>query len=287
MIPVNNWFIAIYYWVGAKAYDFIAGNKSLQNSYYLPKGKALEEFPMLFEDRCNAGAIVYYDGQTNDSRVVTSLALTAAMYGAAVANYVEVKQLIKKYGSDTVTGALVRDVITGEEWEVKAKGVISATGAFTDSIRRMSDENVKDIIVPSGGVHVVLPSYYSPTTMGLLEPETSDGRVLFFLPWEDATLAGTTDAPIDITTHPKPLETEIHFILQEASKYLNPDMKVRRSDVLAAWKGIRPLVKDPNKKNTESLSRNHVIEVMDSKLVVITGGKLTTYRYCRCCNRCF
>lgn len=114
--------------------------------------------------------------------------------------------------------------------------------------------------------------------MGLIDPNTSDGRVIFFLPWQGNTIAGTTDAPTAITPHPVPREEEIGWILNEVSRYLAPDINVRRGDVLAAWSGIRPLVKDPDAKNTESLVRNHLINVSNSGLITIAGGKWTTYR---------
>lgn len=114
--------------------------------------------------------------------------------------------------------------------------------------------------------------------MGLLDPATSDGRVIFFLPWLKGTIAGTTDLPCKITHSPRPTEDEIQFILTEVKNYLNPDVEVRRGDVLSAWSGIRPLVSDPNKGDTQSLARNHVVHVSPGGLVTIAGGKWTTYR---------
>lgn len=119
---------------------------------------------------------------------------------------------------------------------------------------------------------------FSPDQMGLLDPSTSDGRVIFFLPWQKQTIAGTTDLPCEITHNPKPTEDEIMFILKEIKNYLNPDVEVRRGDVLSAWSGIRPLVSDPNKPNTQSLARNHIVHVSPTNLVTIAGGKWTTYR---------
>lgn len=114
--------------------------------------------------------------------------------------------------------------------------------------------------------------------MGLLDPETSDGRVIFFLPWQNETIAGCTDEPCEITHNPKPTEAEIQFILNEVKNYFNKDVEVRRGDVLSAWCGIRPLVSDPNKANTQSLARNHIVHVSDSNLITIAGGKWTTFR---------
>ncbi|KAM7153870.1 glycerol-3-phosphate dehydrogenase, mitochondrial isoform 2-T4 [Macrochelys suwanniensis] len=281
MLPVYKWWQLPYYWVGIKLYDLVAGSQCLKSSYVLSKSRALELFPMLQKDRL-VGAIVYYDGQHNDARMNLAIALTAARYGAATANYTEVVHLLKKTdpksGKEYVCGARCRDVLTGQEFDVKAKCVINATGPFTDSVRKMDDQEVSNICQPSAGVHIVMPGYYSPDNMGLLDPATSDGRVIFFLPWEKMTIAGTTDTPTEVTPHPIPTEEDINFILTEVRNYLSCDVEVRRGDVLAAWSGIRPLVTDPSSKDTQSISRNHVVAVSDSGLVTIAGGKWTTYR---------
>ncbi|KAG0172621.1 mitochondrial glycerol-3-phosphate dehydrogenase [Apophysomyces sp. BC1034] len=276
MLPVYKWWQIPYYWVGCKMYDFFAGREALESSYLLTRSKALEAFPMLKKDAL-VGALVYYDGQHNDARMNVALALTAAYHGATVANHCEVIDLTKD-DNGIVNGAKLRDTLTGDEWFVKAKGVINATGPFTDGLRKMDDQTNADIVAPSAGVHIILPNYYSPRNMGLLDPATSDGRVIFFLPWQGNTIAGTTDSPTEVTQNPLPKEDEIKWILDEISHYLSADVKVRRSDVLAAWSGIRPLVRDPHAKNTESLVRSHMINVSENKLITIAGGKWTTYR---------
>ncbi|NXH19160.1 GPDM protein, partial [Bucco capensis] len=281
MLPVYKWWQLPYYWFGIKLYDLVAGSQCLRSSYVLSKSRALEHFPMLRKDDL-VGAIVYYDGQHNDARMNLAIALTAARYGAATANYAEVLRLLKSRdpasGKERVCGVHCRDVLTGQEFDVKAKCVINATGPFTDSVRKMDDQEVPNICQPSAGVHIVMPEYYSPDNMGLLDPATSDGRVIFFLPWEKMTIAGTTDSPTDVTSHPIPTEEDINFILNEVRNYLSVDVEVRRGDVLAAWSGIRPLVTDPNSKDTQSISRNHVVTISESGLVTIAGGKWTTYR---------
>src|SRR6202789_1488939 len=100
------------------------------------------------------------------------------------------------------------------------------------------------IVQPSSGIHITLPNYYSPRTMGLLDPATSDGRVIFFLPWQGNAIAGTTDAPSKVEQHPVPQEKEVQWILDEVKNYLSSDIKVRRGDVLSAWSGIRPLARN-------------------------------------------
>jgi len=102
--------------------------------------------------------------------------------------------------------------------------------------------------------------------------------VVFFLPWEGSTVVGTTDVATKVQDDPSPTEEEINWIMGEVTKYLAPNVEIRREDVLSAWSGIRPLVKDPNKANTESLARNHIIHTSPAKLLTISGGKWTTYR---------
>ncbi|KAL2041260.1 hypothetical protein N7G274_006205 [Stereocaulon virgatum] len=282
MIPIQKWWQAPYFWAGTKFYDFLAGSEGIESSYFLTKSRAMDAFPMLRRDNL-FGALVYYDGAHNDSRMNVSLAMTAALYGATVVNHVEVTGL-EKDATGKINGARVKDLVEekdgkkAQEFTIRAKGVINATGPFTDSIRKMDDQNINEIVAPSSGVHVVLPGYYSPSKMGLIDPATSDGRVIFFLPWQGNTIAGTTDAPTNIVQNPIAGEEEINWILSEIRGYLAPDINVRRGDVLAAWSGIRPLVKDPKSKNTESLVRNHLITISDSGLLTCAGGKWTTYR---------
>jgi glycerol-3-phosphate dehydrogenase len=142
----------------------------------------------------------------------------------------------------------------------------------------MDNPSHKPIVQPSSGIHITLPNYYSPRTMGLLDPATSDGRVIFFLPWEGNTIAGTTDSPAPVENEPRAAEDEIRWVLEEVRRYLSPDIKVRRGDVLSAWSGFRPLVRNPSASKTEGLVRNHMIHVSPSGLLTIAGGKWTTYR---------
>ncbi|KAM0715525.1 hypothetical protein Q7P37_009023 [Cladosporium fusiforme] len=282
MIPIQKWWQAPYFWAGTKFYDFLAGSENIESSYFLTRSKALDAFPMLKKEGL-FGALVYYDGAHNDSRMNMSLAGTAALYGATVVNHCEVTGL-EKDANGQLCGAVVKDLDmerngkTADTFSIKAKGVINATGPFTDSIRKLDDQKVQEIVAPSSGTHVILPGYYAPRDMGLIDPNTSDGRVIFFLPWQGNTIAGTTDSPCKVEHNPTPSENEINWILNEVQGYLAPEINVRRGDVLAAWSGIRPLVRDPNKSASEGLVRNHLVAVSDSGLLTISGGKWTTYR---------
>ncbi|KAF7820173.1 glycerol-3-phosphate dehydrogenase SDP6, mitochondrial [Senna tora] len=279
MTPCFDWFEVVYYWAGLKMYDLVAGARLLHLSRYYSAKESVALFPTLAREgkgRSLRGTVVYYDGQMNDSRLNVGLACTAALAGAAVLNHAEVVSLLKDDVGERIIGARIRDNLSGKEFDTYAKVVVNATGPFCDSVRKLADNDARTIICPSSGVHIVLPDYYSPEGMGLIVPKTKDGRVVFMLPWLGRTVAGTTDSNTSITLLPEPHEDEIQFILDAISDYLN--VKVRRADVLSAWSGIRPLATDPSAKNTESISRDHVVCEDYPGLVTITGGKWTTYR---------
>lgn len=237
MLPVYTWWKLPYFWAGTKMYDILAGKENMESSYIMvsllqtlelfhililtktlqSKGKALEQFPMLKSEKL-VGALVYYDGQHNDSRMNLSIVMTAVHHGAVVANHVEVVKILKSTdpttGKERCSGATLKDKITGDTWDVKARGVINATGPFTDGVRKLDDKETQEIVAPSSGAHIILPRYYGPAKMGLLDPATKDGRVLFLLPWQGQVLAGTTDQESAVEQHPLPQEAEIQVCLQ-------------------------------------------------------------------------
>lgn len=279
MTPCYSWFELLYYWAGLKFYDLVAGTRMLHLSRYCSAQESVELFPTLARKghgKSLKATIIYYDGQMNDSRLNIGLACTAALVGAAVLNHAEAISLHRDELTDQITGARIRNNLTGKEFDVYAKVVVNAAGPFCDEVRKMADKDAQNIICPSSGVHIVLPDYYSPEGLGLIVPKTKDGRVVFMLPWLGRTVAGTTDSSTTLTMLPEPQEEEIQFILDAISDYLN--VKVRRSDVLSAWSGIRPLATDPSANDTASISRDHVVSTDVSGLVTITGGKWTTYR---------
>jgi len=181
-----------------------------------------------------------------------------------------------------VVGVKALDRITGDTFEIYAKNVIFAGGPFTDALRQKetrSPEPVKSAVQGASGSHIVLPGYYAPNNMGLLDYNTSDGRFLFFLPWQGSVIVGTTDKKCDAETLPYPPEEEIRWMLKECEKYLSKDVKVRRSDVLSAWRGWRPLAADPHAPPGGQVSRDHVISKNpESGVTFIAGGKWTTWR---------
>ena len=273
LTPLYNWFQIPYMMIGLKLYDALAGRANLKSSRFVGREEALRRFPMLKKEGLR-GAVLYYDGQFDDARMNVSLALTAAHEGAAVANHLEVTKLLK--GGGRVAGASVRDTLSGETWDVRAKVVVNATGPFTDAIRHLDDEGAAPMLTASSGVHIVLDGHFSPPGTGLLIPQTDDGRVLFLLPWLGYTLFGTTDHPAAIEPNPQPSEDDIDYLLSYLGRYF--DVPATRDDILATWSGLRPLVSDPKAADTAKVSRDHVVNTSSSGLVTVAGGKWTTYR---------
>jgi glycerol-3-phosphate dehydrogenase len=204
-----------------------------------------------------------------------ALAMTAHDLGAVVINYMQVTGLIKEH--DKVVGVVVEDELKGDQFSLKAKVVINATGVFADTILDMDDPDAPAMVMPSQGVHLVVEQKFFPGTDALMIPKTKDGRVLFALPWHGKVVIGTTDTALNIINEePIALEEEIEFILMHFNEYATS--KITRKDVLSVFAGLRPLVKTSNQTSTSLASRDHTIIVSKSNLITITGGKWTTYR---------
>ncbi len=273
MTPVKTWFQAAYIFAGLVLYDLLAGRLGLGRSRLITRSKAAELFPQLNLDGYVA-AVIYYDGQFNDARMAVSLARTAAAHGAACANHVEATGLIVEGGR--VRGARLRDTVSGQSWEVRARGVVNATGPFADQVRHLDDPGSPEMLKVSSGIHIMLDASHAPEDLSLMIPSTEDGRVLFMIPWMGHVLFGTTDEPAAVERDPRALERDVEYLLRHASKYLRRPLG--RQDVLSVWSGLRPLVYSPGKCSTQELARTHVIALSARGLLTITGGKWTSYR---------
>ncbi len=271
--PLYSWIDVPQVFIGLKLYDWLSGKWSIGTSGFLSRTQTLAQFPMINGDRLKA-AVTYYDGQFNDARMAVSVLKTAVEQGATVVNHAEVTGLVKAEGR--VSGAEIRDLVSGEEFSVKAKCVVNATGPFTDGLRKMDDSDAAEILKVSSGIHISIDRKFAPRDYGLMIPKTEDGRVLFVIPWENHAVIGTTDESCEIHEHPQVSEEDIEYVLRHINHYFKMD--VQRSDVKAAWSGLRPLVFDPGKGNTEELARTHVIVTSPSGMVTISGGKWTSYR---------
>lgn len=275
VVPNYSWWEAPFYGIGLKLYDLLAGKYGFGPSRLLSKEETLDKLPALDPEGLSGG-VVYYDGQFDDARLLIHLAMTAAEHGATVVNYCPATALLRD-PEGYVNGLTARDAETGEEFPIPARVVVNATGVFTDAIRRMADPQADPLLVTSQGIHLVFDHSFLKSETALMVPRTSDGRVLFVIPWHGYALAGTTDTPIDAPSlEPQALQSEIEFILQTAGRYLTRPPS--RADILSVFAGLRPLVQGSGGK-TSALSRDHVIHVDESGLLTITGGKWTTYRH--------
>ena len=290
-VPLYQLYQQPYYRIGLNLYDRLAGRYALRRSEFVPREQAQARFPYLREQvrgygppRRLRGGVIYYDGQFDDARMNLALALTAAQHGAALANYVAVEGLLKD-ASGRLAGAVVRDRLSGAEWEVRARVVLNAAGPYVDRLRRLDDAGEAPLLRVSAGAHLVLGARFPAPDTGFLIPRTEDGRVIFVLPWHGQLLAGTTEVDAPLTAEPLPSRREVSYLLAHLRNYLN--MPVRAGDVTAAWSGLRPLIAAPprrvaggrrQRRDSAALTRDHYLTTSRSGLITVAGGKWTTYR---------
>ncbi|KAA3621645.1 MAG: glycerol-3-phosphate dehydrogenase/oxidase [Flavobacterium sp.] len=275
IIPNFNWWGGYFYAIGLKFYDLLSKKLSLGSSKRVGKEKVQSYLPTLKRDKLVSG-VSYFDGQFDDARLALNLAQTAIEHGGTALNYMKVTRLLKN-DLGKVCGVRVVNTETDRTYLVKGKVVINATGIFTDKILKMQDPNHKKTVVPSQGIHLVLDRSFLESDKAIMIPKTSDGRVLFVIPWHDKVIAGTTDTLIKKPKiEPVAQETEIDFILETINTYLAKNAS--RRDVLSVFSGLRPLAK-PRGHNvkTKEVSRRHKI-IISGNLLSIVGGKWTTYR---------
>lgn len=276
IVPIYSLWDKLKYTIGLKIYDRIAGKLRLGPSHFISRKEALQKMPGIKENGLKGG-VIYHDGQFDDSRLAINLAQSIIEAGGTAINYVKVVNLLKSENG-TINTVVAEDVETKKTFHVKTKAVVNATGVFVDEILMMDKPGSAKTICVSQGVHIVLEKEFYPGTDALMIPKTSDGRVLFAVPWHNKVVVGTTDTPVEeASLEPKALEKEIAFILETASTYLAK--KPLRSDVLSVFAGLRPLAApQKGEQKTKEISRSHKIIASPSHLFTILGGKWTTYR---------
>ncbi len=264
-----------YYAVGLAAYDLLAGRSEFGRSRIVSATRARARIPAL-RSRGLRGAVTYHDGQFDDARLAIALARTAVDCGATVANYVRATGFVYD-ANRRVVGVHAVDAESKAELAIHARVAINATGIFVDGLRALDEPGAPALLAHSRGSHVVVrAAALGHATAALLIPKTSDGRVLFALPWHGHVVIGTTDVPVPAPeSDPHPSEAEIAYVLETVNGYV--DVPLLRADVLATFAGLRPLV-NRRATSTAKLSREHLIDVSASGLVTIAGGKWTTYR---------
>lgn len=275
IIPSYRWWQGIYYFIGLKLYDFLSVRWSLGPSRWVNKTRVSQFLPTLKKEHLISG-ISYFDGQFDDARLAINLAQTLLIQGGLPLNYMKVVSF-EKNADDQIKSAHITDRENNRNYKVSGKVFINATGIFTDTIEKMYHPGHKKTIVPSQGIHLVLDPSFLKSDKAILIPKTSDGRVLFIIPWYDKVMAGTTDTPIKKPKiEPLPLPQEVEFILNTINQYLSKP--ATKKDVLSVFSGLRPLAKGSKEEpSTKEVSRSHKIYI-DNNLISIVGGKWTTYR---------
>ncbi len=275
VVPAYGAFEVAYYAAGLAAYDLLAGATDFPRSRAIGAKRARALIPALGSERLR-GAVVYHDGQFDDARLAIVLARTAVDHGAAVANYVRATGFLRD-ANGRVAGVTAIDRETSATFAVRARAVINATGIYADTVRALDDPSAPRMLAHSRGSHIVVRAEaVGLATAALLVPKTTDGRVVFAIPWHGHVVIGTTDVPANAPElDPHITGDEIAYLLATVNRYLATPLAER--DILATFAGLRPLISRAA-TSTAKLSREHAIDVSPSGLVTIAGGKWTTYR---------
>jgi glycerol-3-phosphate dehydrogenase len=266
----------ILYFCGLMFYSVLSFGFGYGWSRFISKKKVMKYLPVS-QGKGLKGGVVYHDGQFDDSRMAVNLAQTCVEKGGVVVNHTRVIAVTHD-SEGKADGVKVTDHETGKEYTVKGKSVVNAAGIYVDDVMAMDEPGHAKMITPSQGVHIVLDMKFLQSDYAIMVPKTSDGRVLFAVPWHDHVVVGTTDIVRQTPeAEPKPLKEEIDFILGTAGLYMDPAPTY--ADIKSVFAGQRPLAAPKKEgKSTKELSRGHKIIVSDNGMVTITGGKWTSYR---------
>jgi len=257
---------------GLFLYDFLSREKTLPRRSWLSPQEAREHEPQIAAERL-AGAGLYYDAGTDDSRLVLAVVQDAAKAGAIVANHIQVQGLVRK--EDRVVGAHLQDAMTGGSFTASSRSVVNATGVWLDDLRT---GGLMPTIRPTKGTHIFVPRSKIGNRHALALTAKRDGRVVFVLPWDDLALVGTTDT--DFHGDPNrvvPDAGDVAYLLDTVNETF-PSAHLVPDDVVSAYAGLRPLLRRGRAKAESDISRDHAIFEDRDGLISVTGGKLTTHR---------
>jgi glycerol-3-phosphate dehydrogenase len=256
--------------------DQFGGDWAPERHRMIEGAEVVERAPAL-APRNPTGGYLFYDCQTDDSRLVLTALEEAERFGAICANRLEATGLVEKNGR--ARGVKVRDVESGSEFEIGADNVVNATGVWADRLRpeELLDEGDLPVIRPSRGTHITIASAKLPLNDGVIVP-AGEGRSIFALPWLGSTLIGTTDNDYDETDldHVSPAAADIEYLLNATNEFFAADFDA--SDVSGAFAGVRPLIATGDPKKSVDISRRAELYETASGMITITGGKLTTWR---------
>lgn len=260
--------------LGVFLYYLLALGRNINAPKILGRKKTQNLEPTLRKDNLR-GATLYYDAITDDTALTLATLESGWKYGGTACNYAEVEDLLE-HGKDVI-GVRVRDLVENKTYEIRSRWVINATGPWSDLLRRQMDENVRPLLRPTKGAHLVIHSKKLCLKRALLLISPVDHRVTFAIPWKGFSLIGTTDTdykgdPNDVTAD----EKDVEYLLENLNYYF-PNVRLQKKDVVSTFAGLRPLIKDDH-DSPSSVSREHKIYSDRQGLVTIAGGKLTSYR---------
>ncbi len=275
LTPCYKFGEGLYYTIGLKIYDLLAGSTNLKSSQWLNKKQSLEHIPNLKADKLRS-SVLYYDGQFDDIRYTMEVVKTATELGCTVINHISADEFCFD-GSGKLNQLTVTDLIRNKTSIVTSKVFVNATGTGADKIRLKANPNLNKRMRMSKGAHLVLPFDIMPSKTALLIPKTDDGRVIFLLPWNKKILVGTTDDEMENTDKESTVNaTDVKYLLDYTARYLNTNIEPK--NVRAGFSGLRPLLQAVS-GNTKDLVRDHEVEIDEaSGLISIMGGKWTTFR---------
>ncbi|MGZ6673378.1 MAG: glycerol-3-phosphate dehydrogenase/oxidase [Solirubrobacteraceae bacterium] len=269
--------------VGLNLYDAMARGRRREDGDWEPErhrviggDEVVERLPAL-AGRAPTSGYLFYDCQTDDSRLVLTVLAEAERFGAVCANRMEVTDLLDDSGR--TRGVCVCDALSGERFELRAENVVNATGVWADRLRpeELHDEAEVPRIRPSRGSHITFAHETLPLAAGAIVPAGA-GRAIFALPWLGSTLVGTTDNEYDADDldHVQPAEGDIGYLLDAVNAYFGAALGPE--DVTGAYAGVRPLISTGDPKKSVDISRKAELYETSSGMITITGGKLTTWR---------
>jgi glycerol-3-phosphate dehydrogenase len=277
VIPVDSAADRIKIKAGMSLYDVLSAGRAVRPHAHLGDDEVAQAAPGLVRG-ASKGAYRYYDAQTDDARLTLAIAQASRTHGADIINHADVIGLLESGGR--VVGAQIRDRLSGEDFELRARWVVSATGVWAADLWGLTDAGSAMEVVPAKGTHVTLPGHLLPLSQALVLPSgAGDGRMNFVIPWGEQTYIGTTDDPFEGGLDDHALEqTDANYLLASVNEAF--DLSLTVQDCIGAWSGLRPLLrsKDQSDADTKDLSRKHTVVETPNRLVTVTGGKLTTWR---------
>lgn len=252
--------------IGVKIYDLLCGGRNLGNSTWLNRAEALKHVTGLRAENLN-GAVRYYDGLTNDARLVLDTLRSAGKHGATLANYTQFTKAEFVNGQWECSAV---DRLTGQAFKIAARSVVNATGPWADGLQH---SQVK--LRLTKGIHLVVDAARLRVPDAIVMSEGK--RILFVIPWGERTVIGTTDTDYNGSLDSVLADSkDITYVLKVANEFF-PQAKLADGDVISSWAGLRPLIADPNGKPSD-ISRSHQIKMPEPFWWDVAGGKLTTYR---------